>query len=269
MYSKDKKISKPILFALDVGNTSITMGLFRGSKLAAHGRMPTHGHGSREAQLYCRTLTRFLKKKAPGSEPVMDVILSSVVPRATQVLKKVFRRLIGGNILVIGETVQAPVRNRTRIPSQVGQDRLVNAAAAYHLYGGPAIIVDFGTAVTLDMVSARREYLGGLIIPGMEVALEALVTRAALLPPIPMKPPREFLGRDTRSSMASGLFYGYGALCDGLVAGLKKRYAPRAKVIATGGHARLVAPFCRSIQVVNLFLTLEGLELAYRTKKNS
>ena len=255
-----------MLLALDVGNTSITLGLFRESKLAAHGRMPTHG--SPEELTYRRALVRFLKSKAREPERITDVILSSVVPRATGTLKKIFHGLIGRKVLVIGESVQAPIRNRTRIPSQVGQDRLVNAAAAYHLYGGPAIIVDFGTAVTFDLVSARREYLGGLIVPGMEVALEALVGRAALLPSVPMKAPREFLGRDTRSSMAAGLFYGYGALCDGLVAGLKKRYAPRARVIATGGHARPAAPFCRSIQVVNPFLTLQGLELAYRQKSD-
>ena len=170
---------------------------------------------------------------------------------------------------VLGEDIQAPVINRYRIPSQVGQDRLVNAAAAYEWYGGPAVIVDFGTAVTLDLVSRRREYLGGFIVPGLEVALAALAERTALLPRVGLKRPKEFLGRDTRSSILSGLFHGYGAMCDGLVTRMKARYAPRARVVATGGHARLMAPFCRTLQVVNPDLTLQGLELTSRLVKKS
>jgi type III pantothenate kinase len=192
------------------------------------------------------------------------VIVSSVVPKATVSLKRALRSLGFPRPLVLGETIQAPVINRYRIPSQVGQDRLVNAAAAYFLYGGPAIVVDFGTAVTIDLVNRGREYLGGLIVPGMEIALEALSSRAALLPKIKLTPPRELLGRDTVSSMKAGLFHGYGLLCDGIVHRLKAKYAPKAKVIATGGHARLIAPFCRTVQVVNRELTLRGLELTYR-----
>ena len=138
-----------MLLTLDVGNTSMTVGLFRGSRLVAHGRMPTH-HPS-QMQFYPRTLKHFLKEKASGPEAVTGVILSSVVPRASATLKKILRSLIRGKVWVLGESVKAPILNRTRIPSQVGQDRLVNAAAAYTLYGGPAIIVDFGTAVTVAL----------------------------------------------------------------------------------------------------------------------
>ena len=151
----------------------------------------------------------------------------------------------------------------------MGQDRLVNGVAAFHLYGGPAIVVDFGTAVTLDLVSARCEYMGGLIVPGVGIAVEALVDRTALLPRIDLTPPREFLGRDTRQSMLSGLFHGYGSLCDGVVAQLKSRHAPKARVIATGGHCRLMAPYCRSVQIVNPDLTLLGLMLIYRCPRLS
>lgn len=253
-----------MLLALDVGNTSVTAGLFRGRRLARRVRFPTAQvlSGSGAAAVLRRLLRSW--RLCPD-----QVILSSVVPRATRPLCTALRRLIGQRSLVVGKDLQAPVINRYRIPSQVGQDRLVNAAAAFHLYGGPAIIVDFGTAVTVDLVSARREYLGGLIAPGLEIALAALVDRTALLPRIPLTPPRSFLGRDTSSSMRSGIFHGYGALCDGLVAGLKRRYAPRAKVIATGGHATLIAPFCRSVQIVNSDLTLQGLELTCLLAKKS
>ena len=242
-----------MLLAIDVGNTILTAGLFRGARLVARGRILTHGS--------LQALFRSLKVRPKELE---RVILSSVVPRATDSLKRALKRL-RLKPWVLGENLRAPIKNRYRIPSQVGQDRLANSVAAFELYGGPAIVVDFGTAVTLDLVSARCEYLGGLIVPGVGISLEALVSRAALLPPIALTPPAEFLGRYTRQSMRSGLFHGYGALCDGIVAGLKSRYAPKARVIATGGHSRLMAPFCRSVQIVNPDLTLYGLQITYKT----
>lgn len=257
-----------MLLALDVGNSSITLGLFRGLRLAARGRLPTRGRGSPAAGEgeYRKGLKAFLRELKIQPERITGVILSSVVPRATTALKGALRGLLRPRPLVLGENVKAPVVNRYRFPGQVGQDRLANAVAALALYGGPAIVVDFGTAVTIDLVSRRGEYRGGLIVPGLEIALEALADRTALLPRIVLTPPREFLGRDTRTSISSGLFHGYGALCDGLVASMKRLHAPRARVIATGGHAHMIAPFCRSIRVVDPDLTLRGLYLIYRKK---
>ncbi len=246
-----------MLLAVDVGNTTITAGLFRGARLVARGRIPTRGSP--------RSLLRALKV---SPRQLDGVIVSSVVPRATVSLKRSLKQL-GLKPLILGENIRAPIINRYRVPSQVGQDRLVNGVGAYFLYGGPAIIVDFGTAVTLDVVSARREYLGGLIVPGMGIALEALISRTALLPKVGLTPPKEFLGRDTRQSMLSGLFYGYGALCDGIVAKLKTRHAPKARVIATGGHCRLMAPYCHSVQTVNPDLTLQGLQITYQQDSGS
>ena len=253
-----------MLLALDVGNSSITVGLFRGRRLVARGRIPTGK--ARSAEEYRKALRGLLRELKVPPERIEGAILSSVVPRATAALKGALRGLVRPKPLVLGENVKAPVVNRYRVPRQVGQDRLVNAAAALALYGGPAIVVDFGTAVTIDLVSRRGEYMGGLIVPGLEIALEALADRTALLPRIGLTPPREFLGRDTHASMSSGLFHGYGALCDGLVAAMKRRHAPRARVIATGGHARMIAPFCRSIRIVDPDLTLRGLYLIYRQK---
>ncbi len=243
-----------MLLAIDVGNTSIALGLFRGRRLVRAGRIPTRAADLR------RRLSPWLKRaEAVG--------VSSVVPRATASLKKALRPA-RRPVFIVGENLTVPILNRYRVPSQVGQDRLVNAAAAFELYGGPAIIADFGTGLTIDLVSARREYRGGVIVPGMQVALDALTARAALLPKITLAPPREFLGRDTRSSMRSGLFYGYAALCDGIVAGLKK-IAPGAKVIGTGGHCGPIAPFCRTLKIVNPHLTLQGLELTYRLSQKN
>ncbi len=251
------------LLALDVGNTSITVGLFRGSRLVARGRIATPRPG--KAGALARPLRALLRRLPAGA--VDDVIVASVVPHATAALRRLLLALLKRRPLIVGRDLRVPVKNRYRVPSQVGQDRLVNAAAAFHLYGGPAIVVDFGTTVTVDLVSGKGEYLGGAIAPGMEISLEALVCRAALLPRISMNPPRELLGRDTRQSMRSGLFYGYGALCDGLVSGLRRRYAPGATVIATGGHAALVRPYCRSVQVLRPDLTLQGLRLTYQKNR--
>ncbi len=248
-----------MLLAIDVGNTNITLGIFQGERLLSRGRISTH--------VSSLTLRRLLVDLEVPSSALTGVIISSVVPKATLRLKKAFRRATRLKPLVLGENIKAPILNRYRVPAQVGQDRLVNAVAAHHLYAGPAIVVDFGTAITIDLVSARREYLGGLIVPGIGVALEALSSRAALLPKVELAPPEEFLGRDTVNSMRSGIFYGYGALCDGIVHRLKADFAPKAKVIGTGGHAPLISPYSRSIQIVNPDLTLQGLELIYRKKR--
>ncbi len=241
-----------MLLAIDVGNTNITAGLFRGDRLLRRGRIATH-----------KPLRELLRGMRVPLREVEGVILSSVVPRATVSLKRALKTLGSPKPLILGENVWAPIKNRYRVPSQVGQDRLVNGGGACFLYRAPAVVVDFGTAVTVDLVSRRCEYLGGLIVPGVGVALEALVSRAALLPGIALSPPREFLGRDTRQSMRAGLFYGYGALCDGLVSRMKARYAPSAKVIATGGHCRLIAPYCHTIQIVDPDLTLRGLRFIF------
>ena len=247
-----------MLLAIDVGNTNITVGIFRGELLAARGWIAT------EETRTAGALRRLLGRLKVPLEAIEGVIVSSVVPGSTSALKSALKTVVKLKPLVLDENIQAPVINRYRIPSQVGQDRLVNAAAAYYRYGGPAIVVDFGTAVTIDLVNGRREYRGGLIVPGIGIALEALSSRAALLPTIRLRPPKEFLGRDTVSSMRSGIFFGYGALCDGIVRRIRADFAPKAKVIATGGHSTLIAPFCRTLEIVNPDLTLQGLELTYR-----
>ena len=246
-----------MLLALDVGNTNITIGLFRKSRLVRRGRVPTHGSS------YIKALGGLLRRFKIAPVSVDGVIVSSVVPKATLVLKSALKKLVKPRLLILGENVKAPIRNRYRIPRQVGQDRLVNGVAAWVLYGGPTIVVDFGTAITIDLISEKQEYLGGLIAPGVEIALEALSSRAALLPKIRLARPRELLGRDTVNSMRAGIFYGYGSLCDGIVRRLKARYAPQAKVVATGGNVSLIAPFCRTIRVINPDLTLQGLQIIF------
>lgn len=240
----------------------MTFGVFKGSRLVCRGYVPT-ALAKQPRHLLSGFRNAFRRFEVP-LKSIDGAIVSSVVPFATAPLKAALFKTTGIRPLVVGKELQAPVINRYRIPSQVGQDRLVNAAAACELYGGPAIVVDFGTAITIDLVTAKREYLGGIILPGMEIALEALSSRAALLPKIRLVPPKELLGRDTVGSMRAGIFYGYGVLCDGLIRLLKKRYIRRAKVIGTGGNIPLIAPYCREIGIVKGDLTLVGLEITYR-----
>jgi type III pantothenate kinase len=156
-----------------------------------------------------------------------------------------------------------PLKNTYAYPEQVGQDRLVGGYAAWKLFGGPCIVADFGTAITIDVVSKAGEYLGGIIAPGLDISLEALASRTALLPKVELKEPPELLGRDTANSIRSGVLNGCVALTDGLVAGLQAKYVPKATVVATGGASKLIAKHAKRIDHVRPNLVLEGLfELA-------
>jgi len=178
--------------------------------------------------------------------------MASVLVQALQSLEAVPLRIVGQDITV-------PLRNRYAYPEQVGQDRLVGAFAAWRAFKRDCIVADFGTAITIDVVTAKGEYLGGVIAPGLDISLEALASRTALLPKVELKEPPELLGRDTANSIRSGVLYGCAALCDGLVGQLKRRYAPRAVVVATGGASGLVAKHARSIDHLKPHLVLDGL----------
>ena len=194
------------------------------------------------------------------------VVLCSVVPRMSPVIIRALHLLGVRQIMVVGKDVRVPLINRYRLPKQVGQDRLVGAYAAWKRYRTACIVADFGTAITLDVVSKAGEYLGGVIAPGLGISLEALATRTALLPKVELKEPPELLGRDTANSIRSGLIYGCAALCDGLVTQLKAKYAPRATVVATGGASPLIAKHATTIQHLRPHLILEGLSLLSRNK---
>jgi type III pantothenate kinase len=178
------------------------------------------------------------------------------------VLIQALRSLGDVSLRVVGQDLEVPLINRYAYPEQVGQDRLVGAFAAWSLCKGgkrDAIVADFGTAITIDVVTRKGEYLGGIIAPGLDISLEALATRTALLPKVELKEPPELLGRDTANSIRSGLLYGCAALCDGLISQLKRRYAPSAFVIATGGASPLVAKYAQRINQLKPHLVLEGL----------
>ncbi len=245
-----------MILAIDVGNTTISVGIFKGKKLISSGRVIT----KRPAALnyYLTSFKKILKNKK-----IRAVIISSVVPEVTTVLRRVFKKYFGLNPVVLGEDLIVPIKNLYKNPRQVGQDRLVNAYAGYKKFGGGLIIVDFGTAVTFDVVSKKGEYLGGIIVPGIETSLTAVSQKAALLPRIKLGRPKALIGKDTRTSMLSGILNGYAALSDGLILKIKKEAGRGYKVILTGGHSELMSGYC-AFDILAPNLTLDGLCLIYK-----
>jgi type III pantothenate kinase len=251
--------------AIDMGNTNITVGLFGDQRLIAKAKTPTHA-----SYMYERFFRKCLKSAGLDISGLDCVIISSVVPIAlSRLIVQLNRMAISAGcdkqaaprICIAGKDFKVPIKNMYRNKKEVGQDRLVNAFAAGRLYGAPCVVVDFGTAITFDIVSAKGEYLGGLILPGIELSLSSLYRKTALLPRVELKAAASIIGKDTVSSMRGGILFGFGAMCDGLTAQYRRIIGARAAVIATGGNAELMKRYAKSIQVVDDDLTLKGLEL--------
>lgn len=246
-----------MVLAIDIGNTTCNFGAFESGRLRKRFALPTHPIGTpRRVAAQLRRLAARHRVRIDGTT---SVVLCSVVPRLSSIVVQALRLLGARRIAVVGKDVRVPLVNRYRYPRQVGQDRLVGAYAAWKEFKKTCIVADFGTAITIDVVTKKGEYLGGVIAPGIDISLEALATRTALLPKVALKEPPELLGRDTANSIRAGLIYGCAALCDGLVIGLKKRYAPGAVVIATGGASPLIAKYARTINHLRPHLILSGL----------
>ncbi len=241
-----------MLLTVDIGNTSIHNGIFKGRTLKRVFRISTYARNPRK---------EYINNIRPYLHEIECIIIVSVAPKVLKEIVALLRKILDRRIFIVGKDLDAGVKNLYRHPSQVGQDRLVNARAAYDLYGGESIIVDFGTAITIDIVNRKREYLGGVIAQGVEISLEALSERAALLPKMTLKKPHGILGRETLESMTSGTVYGFSSLCDGIVTRLKKRYCRDSRVIATGGMSPLIASYCETIDRIDPELTLKGLRL--------
>lgn len=245
-----------MLLAVDVGNTNIHNGIFKGRALRKTFQIPTYAKDVK---------SQYARKLRPYLDKIERIIIVSVAPRALREVEAILRRLCGRKILVVGRDVNAGVRNRYKNPRQVGQDRLVNAGTAYELFGGASVVVDFGTAITIDFINKEKEYLGGVIVPGVEISLKALSERAALLPKVNLRKPGTagVLAKETRQSMINGAVYGFSSLCDGIVRKLKKRYRGRCRVIATGGMSRLIGRYCETVDKIDPDLTLKGLSLHF------
>lgn len=251
-----------MLLAIDVGNTQTVIGAYRGEELVGHWRISTDANKTGdELALYYQG---FLGLKGLSFENFDAVIVSSVVPSATMALEHMTREYWEFEPLIVGHNLDAGIAVLVDNPREVGPDRLVNAVAAFRRYGGPSIVVDFGTATTLDVVSSRGEYLGGAIAPGIEISSKALFKAAARLTKVELQKPPSVIGKNTTWSLQSGIVFGFAGQVDRLVEMMLAELGEEATVIATGGLAEVVVSECRTVHHHDPLLTLHGLLLIYQ-----
>lgn len=250
-----------MLLALDVGNTNIVAGVFSGEVLLARWRLTTEAR--RTSDEYAVLLRALFQGSNVELESLDGAIIASVVPSAQETLCHALAHYWQLVPMIFGQQLDIGVAVRYNPATAVGADRLANAVAAIALYGTPAIVVDFGTATTFDVISAAGEYLGGAIAPGLEISEDALLARTAQLPRVSLRPPTSAIGTSTITSLQSGILFGYASLVDGMVERISRELEQNVHVIATGGLATTVSPLSQRVQQVDLDLTLIGLRLIY------
>jgi type III pantothenate kinase len=253
-----------MLLVVDVGNTQTHLGTFEGPELVEHWRFATVRTST--ADELGAALRALLALRGLSFADIDASIVSSTVPQLRPEWSEMAARYLGHELLVVGSGLRTGMPLRYDNPREVGPDRLVNAVAGYDAVGGAVVIVDFGTAVTHDVVSAEGEYLGGVIFPGVEISLEALSERAAALPKIDLTPPRGVIGKTTVDAIRSGVLYGYAGMVDAIVGRLRGELG-ELRAIATGGHAGIVVPYCSAIDGLDELLTLTGLRLIWERNR--
>jgi len=248
------------LVAIDAGNTHTVVGLFDGEELTDHWRVATNA--DRTSDEHALLLSQFLAQHGLAFADVGGMVVSSTVPRLTAVLRTLAERYLSVAPVVLEPGTRSGMPILYDNPRQVGPDRIANAVAAYQAYGGPTIMVDFGTATTVDAISAKGEYLGGAILPGIEISLDALFARAAALSWVELVKPRRVIGKTTAESVQSGVLFGFAAAADGLVRLFEAELGP-CTVVATGGLAELLTPLTSTVAHHDPWLTLRGLRLIH------
>lgn len=252
---------------MDVGNTNIVLGAYDGKKLLNHWRMGTNRE--KTADEYGMFMMSLFSNDKIDTSNIEAVIIASVVPPIMYTLEHAIRKYLKKDPILVGPGIKTGINIKYENPREVGADRIVNAVAAIETYGGPVIVVDFGTATTFCAINSKSDYLGGVICPGIKVSLEALFQKAAKLPRIDLVKPESVIGRTTIGNMQSGIIYGYIGQVDYIVKRMKKEMKEdNIKVIATGGLARLIASESETIDEINGHLTLEGLRIIYEKNKS-
>jgi type III pantothenate kinase len=255
-----------MLLVVDVGNTQTHLGTYEGDVLVEHWRFATVR--SSTADELGAALRNLLALRGMTFADLHASIVSSTVPQLRPEWQAMASRYLGHELLVVGPGLRTGMPIRYDNPREIGPDRLVNAVAGYEKIGGPCVIVDFGTAVTHDIVSAEGEYLGGVIFPGVEISLDALSERAAALPKIDLVEPRTLIGKSTVDAIRSGVLFGFAAMVDGIVGRLREQLGAELHTLATGGLAPLVVPYCDAIDGVDDQLTLTGLRLIWERNQD-
>ena len=244
-----------MLLAIDIGNTNISSAIFKGKKLTKKFDIPVKAYSKAK-----------LIKKLGNNSKISDILICSVVPKLTAKLQGDLKRLTGKKPYVIGKDVIVPIKNYYRHPKQLGQDRLLAAYAASMLYTAPLIVIDSGTAITLDLISRNKTYLGGLILPGMDISLDALKEKTALLPRIKLSQPKGLIGRDTKNSILSGIVFGVSASIKELINRIKQRIGKNTAVIGTGGNIALIKSNLGVKIKIDKDLALKGINLIYNNE---
>jgi type III pantothenate kinase len=250
-----------MILVIDIGNTNIVLGVYEERSLLHHWRLSTNR--SSTADEYGVMVYNLFQHAGIRLDQIEGVIVSSVVPPIMHTIETLCAKYIKRTPLIIGPGIKTGLNIRYENPREVGADRIVNAIAAIELYGPPLIVVDFGTATTFDFIDEKGDYLGGAIAPGIGISTEALYSRAAKLPRIELVRPRSTVGRNPVASMQAGIIYGFAGQVDGIVWRMEEEFGVKAKVVATGGLAELIANESKTIQEVNQLLTLQGLLMIY------
>ncbi len=254
-----------MLLAIDLGNTNLTIGLYDGEKLSAHWRLATDH--DRMPDEYGLQLLGLLEHAGRPAHDLTGVCLASVVPQLTQRLVQACHTYLRQEPLIVDTGIKTGIRIRYEDPKAVGADRVADAVATMRLYGGPACIIDFGTATTFNALTKDGEYLGGAITAGINLAADALFTHAAKLQRIDLQRPPSVIGRNTLHAMQSGLIFGYVSLAEGMVERFRGELGKDMKVIATGGLAEIVAPETKVIDILAPWLTLDGLRFIWELNR--
>ncbi|MBI4333358.1 MAG: type III pantothenate kinase [Chloroflexi bacterium] len=248
-----------MLLAIDIGNTNIVLGVFEGERLRATWRVATAVHKMEDE--YGALLLDLMPLRNIQLKDITEAAICSVVPSLQPTFELLCQRFFALNPLVVEAGIKTGIRIAMDNPKEVGADRVVNAAAAHHLYGGSLIVIDLGTATTFDAVSKEGDYLGGAIAPGVRIAAEALFMRTAKLPQVELVAPKKAIGKNSIAAIQSGIIFGYVGLIEGLVARIKKEMGGTVKVIGTGGLSEIIARETKAIDVIEKDLTLLGLRL--------